>query len=139
MLQFAYNAYGFFDGYIFPVYTNVNIISAKDVGNNRTEIVYSFTLNRTCRYIMTNWYIGEPGQNSLKVLHNVVGDNNWLAEGETGTYKIIVNMSYNDFEHNSYAMAEHSCYGIGTFDIGLVTKTFYYKSSDKKSFMIKEE
>ncbi len=124
LLLLVQEAFLSLDGYFWPVYDDVTIISSRPVGANQTELIYSFRLARDCQFGSTNWFIGTPN-NSLRVNHVVdtsVYPNKWLQKDEVGTFQILINMSYDNFLHNSYALAVHECY----LHFMGETRTYYY-------------
>lgn len=67
VIMMGYRTAAQFDGYFFPVITNVKLLESRPgSSNNETNVTtytkISWTKTRECTYKKTEWYIGRPGK-----------------------------------------------------------------------------
>lgn len=114
-----------FDGYFFPVITNVELISVEPSENGGVDVQTSYHKARQCDHIRTDWFIGRPGQAFLTTSQLVNAPDRAAGVGEDGISHRSIRMSEVNFLENSFAVTVHDCYGGWLWE----TETLYWDRS----------
>ena len=98
------------DGVLFPVFTNVQLVSVEQGPRTYTTASHmTFFKERDCTFLRSEFFIGTP-ENGLAVISEFVKPPEVLTGGDTGYSYRLVHMPPSALRKNSYAIAYHDCY-----------------------------
>ncbi len=98
------------DGALFPVFTNVQLVSAEPGPRPlSTKLHMTFYKERDCTYLDSEFFVGTP-EAGLKVTSEWLEPPAILGADTEGHSFRILNMPPEALRNNSYAIAYHDCY-----------------------------
>lgn len=109
---------------VWPVITEIDILSAEDAGGGWTKMEVEADKLRDCDWRAIEWFVGQRGHRNAQVQANFLDAPEVRSIGRLHWDGLMIRLPLDVILTNSFGNVYHECYGE---NLGR-TKSFYYTS-----------